>query len=516
MHLNPGGSDHKADNHNVSCERIPTALSTSQQMAYALPVIGVMFLVGPMGIVQGIYAKYFGVPLTTIAAVVFIARLFDAATDPAIGYLSDKYRARKGTRKPFVLWGGLLTIVSAYFLFVPVDPDTVDSSTRVSDFYFMIFFLAFYFSYTLFEIPHQSWGTELAASANGKNTIFSWRAGGWQIGALCFYLIPLLPFFDNHAFTPETLQWSVLAGGLLLLPALYFGLKNTPNNRQFGIETQPKSKNVSIDHTLESTSIQFHRKMILNNKPLLFFIYAYFFYAIGCGAFVGLMFIFIDSYLGMGEDYVSATVYGVVVGLVSVLIWRIVMNRYGKIFAWIASKALFAITILLMVGLVPGEASYVNLLIPSLLLGVASIGTTSITPSLLSDIIDYSTWKYKVELTGTYFSLYTFMNKCFMALGVALGLAIVGWYGFEPANPTYTADIAFGIRLSMGWIPISLLLISAIFVGLIPINVRRHAIVRRRLDARARHAENRQRWLLKTKNQNSSAQVKPVSVLCPT
>ena len=70
--------------------------------AYALPVITMLWLHAPLVIIQGIYAKYYGLSLTTIAAIVLLGRFFDAVTDPLIGYYSDRYRRRTGTRKPFV------------------------------------------------------------------------------------------------------------------------------------------------------------------------------------------------------------------------------------------------------------------------------------------------------------------------------------------------------------------------------------------------------------------------------
>ena len=83
-------------------------------VAYSLPLLSLDFLVAPiMSILQGIYAKYYGLELTAIASVLIIARVFDGVSDPLIGYWSDRMRARK----PFVLAGGALFIVCAYFLF---------------------------------------------------------------------------------------------------------------------------------------------------------------------------------------------------------------------------------------------------------------------------------------------------------------------------------------------------------------------------------------------------------------
>ena len=97
-------------------------------LIFSLPVVGVMFLYGPLGIIQGIYAKYFGFSLTTIAIVFMIARLFDAVSDPLIGYLSDRYYQRNGSRKRFVLLGAILLFTSSYLLYVPADLNIFQAS----------------------------------------------------------------------------------------------------------------------------------------------------------------------------------------------------------------------------------------------------------------------------------------------------------------------------------------------------------------------------------------------------
>ena len=166
-------------------------LSWSRGAAYALPVFGVHFLIGPLTIIQGIYAKYFGLALTAVAMVLLISKLFDAVTDPIIGYLSDRYHAHTGSRKLFVICGSLLFIVAGYFLFVPGGFDTWETHSHVTTGYFLVWFLVFYLAFTLFEIPHLAWGNELAASSQEKTVIYSWRTLGVSLGSLLFFAIPL-------------------------------------------------------------------------------------------------------------------------------------------------------------------------------------------------------------------------------------------------------------------------------------------------------------------------------------
>ena len=52
-----------------------------------------------------------------IAAIIVVARLSDGVTDPLIGVLSDKLRTRIGRRKPWIILGTPLLMLSIYMLF---------------------------------------------------------------------------------------------------------------------------------------------------------------------------------------------------------------------------------------------------------------------------------------------------------------------------------------------------------------------------------------------------------------
>ena len=144
---------------------VPPAVNRWQMLAYGGPSVGLVFLVSPMGVIQGIYAKYFGLSLSVIAGVLLLSRIFDAVIDPLIGYASDRYRVRTGTRKPFVLVGSLGLIVCSYFLFVPPDNVTVA--------YFTFWLMAFYVASTLKQIPLMAWGGEITAEPKQRTALFA-------------------------------------------------------------------------------------------------------------------------------------------------------------------------------------------------------------------------------------------------------------------------------------------------------------------------------------------------------
>ena len=54
----------------------------------------------PLGVwLPRAYDTYIGIDTFAVGAVISIAALFDALTDPVMGYVSDRYRTRWGRRR---------------------------------------------------------------------------------------------------------------------------------------------------------------------------------------------------------------------------------------------------------------------------------------------------------------------------------------------------------------------------------------------------------------------------------
>ena len=77
-------------------------------LCFTFPQVGLILLFVPTTILAGIYAKYFGLSLAELGSITLLARIFDAVTDPLVGYWSDRVRERTGSRKVFIVAGGLI------------------------------------------------------------------------------------------------------------------------------------------------------------------------------------------------------------------------------------------------------------------------------------------------------------------------------------------------------------------------------------------------------------------------
>ena len=438
----------------------------SHALAYSSPLIVTNFLVVPAGIIlPGIYVMHFGLELTIVATILLIARLFDAFTDPIVGYCSDHYRSRLGSRKPLIIIGGILFIISSLYLFIP--PKSVSTT------YYLGWSLAFYLAWTMIEIPHLAWGGELTSSSQERTKVFSFRALAYILGTSLFFIIPMMPFFDANEFTPKTLKWSVVIAGLSMLPLLYLCVKKVPNGHVYELHDKTKE---TFKTVLTS---------VIYNRPLLLFLCAYLISGIGMGMWMGLVFIFADSYLDIGKSLPLALTIGNAVGLVSIPIWRRLALMYEKKIVWSMGILLGSFAIACTGFLAPGTSAVSLFMCVLGLLSAVGVALQVLPASLLSDIVDYGSFKFGTDRAATYFSIYQLMVKANVGIGGALGLGIAGWYGFEPAATMHSGQGLLGLVLGIAFIPALLLLISLIFIFLIPINMYRHSIIQKRLTLRS-------------------------------
>ena len=469
----------------VKTQIASSPLRLTDSVSYSAPYITMVWLGAPIAILQGIYAKYYGFSLTTLASIILLARLFDAITDPLIGYYSDRYYRRRGTRKPFIITGGLLLVFSSYFLYVPISNNVTDGVTTVSVAYFTTWFLALYFSITLFEIPHGAWASELALTSTDKAKIFSFRSVAGSLGMALFYLVPLLPLFDTQDITPETLEVSVIFAGVLMLPLLYFSMKNTPNRSSYSSIGVKFQKAITSKCTHKKSSLRHLFQSLVGNKPLAIFFSAFLAYGFGVGMWYSLIFIYVDSYLGLGEYFAQTFLVSYIVGIIATPGWCKLAIMLGKKTVLSVAMILLIISFLYSTLLVPGISGFRELLVLQVISILGGGCMVTFAPAMLSEIIDYSTLKTRTVNTASYYALFMFLAKFNVAVGGALGLAIAGWYGLDATSTVQTSEGVVGLLIGIAWLPIVFIITALLLIIQIPINTHRHEIIRRRLDARA-------------------------------
>ena len=452
-----------------------SSINTYQSISYVLPYIAVYMLMVPMNIIQGIYAKHYGLALTTLATIILLSRIFDAVSDPVIGYFSDRYRTKQGTRKPFVIAGSLMVILSGYFLYMP--------KADVTPFYAGFWIIAFYLSFTVFEIPHVTWPCDIAKSSRDKTKLYSFRTFGGYCGLSLFYCIPLLPLFDSNAITPETLKVTYIVVAIFTLPFLFQAMRAVPNGAPV------VAKNRDAVRFFSWRVFKLEVKGISKNKPFLIFVLAFVLGGFATGMWYGLIFIYVDVYLKMGDQFAEMFLIAFIVGLLMTPVWYQLALKTGKKWSWLLAMGLLMISFIFTGMLEPETTTFAQLLTLKILQTSGFVCLNIVTPAMLSEIIDYAHWKTGLDQSGTYFSLRVFFEKANLAAGMALGLAIAGWWGFNATALEHTEDSIAGLKLAISGIPSVIGFLSLVFVVLSPISERRHTVLRRRIDTRLARAK---------------------------
>ncbi|MGH7462435.1 MAG: MFS transporter, partial [Longimicrobiales bacterium] len=248
--------------------------------AYAAPAFSQALIHGPTGaVIQGVYAKQFGLSLQSIALVLFVASIFDAAFNPLIGYSSDRYRVRFGSRKPWLIAGSLIAVVACWFLYAPTPPVTTA--------YFLFWLLLAYAGWAVSEVPYGAWIAEISTDYNERTRLTTWRAVSTYLGAMAFFAIPFLPFFTSTEFTAESLRWTAILAAIALPTFAVIAVMIVPNGAASAPRRTENSQNAW--------------RGILGNRPLLVFALMFALIGLASGVSYGVLFFYVDAYLRQGH-----------------------------------------------------------------------------------------------------------------------------------------------------------------------------------------------------------------------
>ena len=440
-------------------------------LAYALPSIAASSaMTAVAAILPSLYAKYASVSLAAVGALFGLLRIFDSVTDPLIGYWSDQTRTRWGARKPWVVAGGMLTMISSFFLFL------VPPSAGIG--YFASWSALFYLGYTMYQIPHMAWGSELTTDYQGRAALFAYRGIADTVGGLVLPLLPLILFYTGVTadtnYTPRVFLWMGMAMLVLFPVTLGFAARYAPTG------------DVSEIHRTPFRSLY---GAVFGNAPLLRFLGAFLIAGAGGGIYAALFFPYFDTYLKIGDHVPHLLLVALVAQLVSLPFWARMVARFGKHRTWAYGWIANSLILLPMFVLAPGPAS----LVPAMFLTALycfTNGVSSVAPfALLADVVDYEILKRRVDRAGNYYAFLMFIAK---ATGAAGGLVFVFLgtvFGYQVADGAVNDDFAnLGMALSFCVLPSVFQILAVPLIWNFPIDASRHAMIRRRIEQREARA----------------------------
>ncbi len=103
--------------------------------------------------------------------------------------------------------------------------------------------------------------------------------------------------------------------------------------------------------------------------------------------------------------------------------------------------------------------------------------------SIKADVIDWDEYRTGERKEGSYFAVWSFVQKAAFGVMAIMAMSLLQLMGFEP-NVEQSDGLKFGLRALFGLVPCILYVIGALVFQRFSFNEAEHAAVRAQLDAR--------------------------------
>jgi GPH family glycoside/pentoside/hexuronide:cation symporter len=440
-----------------------TRIGNLQLTAFALPAMVSAVMHAPIaGIVPSLYATRFGLDLAAIGTILLIARLFDAVTDPMIGFLSDRTQSRYGRRKPWIVVGALMTVIAVYFLYRPVDHASLG--------YFLGFSLLVYLAWTVLEIPYQAWALELSRDTTQRTRINAFRVAATMLGGILFTVAPQLVPGAEGRMDFQVLGLIAIVLAIAVPLTTFVAVKFVPQG--------------DVYTASESPSLRELWRSLAGNRAFLYFVVMYVFISLAGGVSGVVTFMYIDTYLGIGANYTQLFLPAVLVGPVTLPLWVWIANRFDKYRTTTVAFLCYSLIMPLAWFVGPGPGAVLPMILYFSALSVFMPLLMITMPAILGDIVDYDELNTGKNRAGQYYAFLALIAKGTAAIGGPIALLLIGLYGYQPGAAHNDPTAITGLRVVFNLVPTLLALPGVFLLWKFPINDAMQQQIRRQLEAR--------------------------------
>lgn len=380
----------------------------------------------------------FGVVL--ISCILTSLNIFDAVTDPLVGFLLDQTKGRFGKFRPYMLIGNVIMGISTILLFCTTH--VVGRYARIP--YFIVIYALFVVGYTFQTVVAKSGQTVITDNPKQRpvstyfDSLFIMASYGGTAVFVANYLVPKYGGFTNKALFEEYVVWVV---GLSFVCTIF---------AMIGISSKDNPSQIIKRVSHQKIKAGDYFEIMRNNKPIRMLILAActnrFAATVYAHTTVGVMLFGI-----MMNNYGIAGLIGVVTAVPTLFVVSggiKVAQKTGQ------KKALVIFTafgiffqILMILVLMQDNVNTISFHLPKinaitiwfvliyiLLNGCKSITNNMVVP-MIADCSDYEQYRSGKFVPGLMGALFSFVDKVFAALGTAFVGLVMLLIGYNKRFP---------------------------------------------------------------------------------
>ncbi|MFK8059807.1 MAG: MFS transporter [Polaribacter sp.] len=410
-----------------------------------------------------------------------LPRIFDAITDPIMGFITDNTKSKWGRRRPYIFIGAILSGV-LFALLWQLDPN---STQNYNFWYFLIMSMVFLIGNTMFATPLVALGYEMTSDYNERTRLMAFSQ---TIGQFAWMIVPwfwviiankdMLPISleeinriaalgmseaETAKLTTEAMQangvrkLSVIVGAACIIlgifPALFckgIDSANMENRKEISF----KSMGSNLIDLFKGIA------QVSKNKPFAklcgatFLVFNGFQMVAAFSVYIIVFYMYNGSYEEAGTLpawFSTVTAIITAFGVIPIVSWM--ASKWGKRRAFIYSTAISIVGYMLKWWAFDPENLYLLFMpIPFMAFGLGGLFTLMM--SMTADVCDLDELENGMpRKEGTFGAIYWWMVKLGQALALVLSGLVLKFVGFDGAAVSQSAETLTSLRIADVAIP---------------------------------------------------------------
>ena len=425
-----------------------------QKVAFGMGMLANQMFPAVLGIFIVVLVQDLGFPGWMWGVVSLVPRVFDALTDPIMGFISDNTKSRWGRRRQYVFIGAIIMGIAFIIMWQLFRENGLEYNFT----YFLLSSLVFYLGLTIFSVPYVAIGYEMSNDFHERTHIMAvaqW-IGQWAwVIAPWFWVIMYDPTWYETAdiAVRELAIWvGIICAIFAMVPAIFIKSKSTLNENYSPLTMR------KIGGSLKEIVISFQEAF--QSIPFRKLCFATFLVFNAFNTVAAFTFFIIVYYLFNGDAGAAGiwpTLFGSLGALsTTFLVIPIVTKmsrKLGKKRAFLVTQSISVIGyIMLWFLFVPGKPYLFIIALPFFSFGIGGLFTLMM--SMTADVIDLDELNTGKRREGTFGAIYWWMVK--FGFGIAGGLSgvIFTVIGFDPGLEVQPEGAITGLRLFFSGLPI--------------------------------------------------------------
>ncbi|HMB21121.1 MAG TPA: MFS transporter [Spirochaetota bacterium] len=346
-----------------------------------------------------------GLPGALAGLVMVPGKVWDAISDPLMGYISDNLKTRFGRRRIFFLIGILPVALSFALMWVTIRMD----SSFLTFLYYALIFIFFRTSFTMVMVPYSALNAEMTLDYKVRMRLSGARMIFSQLSALICAVVPKL-IIDNFYKDNMEEGYMVMAaifGVFFALPwiLVYLGT--------WEIAAARKKEGASFSNFFSSFKTLFINRSFKVHMGMYILSYA------AMDILMAVLIYFLTHYVGKPGLFTQCVGAILLTQVLMLPVYVYIGNLKGKGFAYRLGLSIWGSAMILTLFITP-QSPPMTIILISILIGSGLSAGTMIPWAILPSVTDVDEMITAEQRAGSYAGAMTFIRKIVNALTIMI------------------------------------------------------------------------------------------------